>query len=163
MKVKHQKRRVEKFILKRTKAINKKVLISIFIIIIALTLIYKQIPKDLNIYFIDVGQGDSTLIVTPMNKTILIDGGGSRYRESFDVGENTLMPYLLDRGIVNIDYMMVSHFDSDHVQGLLTVMEKMKVSQVIICKQEKDSENYQTFKKIVNEKRIKVIVVKKRR
>ena len=42
-------------------------------------------------------------------------------------------------------------------------MEELKVNKVIICKQGKDSENYQTFKKIVMEKKIKVIVVKKRR
>lgn len=42
-------------------------------------------------------------------------------------------------------------------------MENLKVDKAIICKQGEDSENYQTFKKIVNEKKIKVIVVKKRR
>ena len=38
-------------------------------------IIISKIPHDLEIYFIDVGQGDSTLIVTPNDKTILIDGG----------------------------------------------------------------------------------------
>lgn len=42
-------------------------------------------------------------------------------------------------------------------------MENLKIDKVIICKQGKDSENYQTFKKIVNERKIKVIIVKKRR
>lgn len=42
-------------------------------------------------------------------------------------------------------------------------MEKLKVDKAIICKQGEDSENYQMLKKIVNEKKIKVIVVKKRR
>ena len=42
-------------------------------------------------------------------------------------------------------------------------MEELKVDKVIICKQGEDSENYQIFKRIVNEKKIKVIVVKKRR
>ena len=62
---------------------------------------------------IDVGQGDSTLIVTPNNKTILIDGGGS---PTYDIGENTLVPYLLDRKIKKLDYVMISHFDEDHVR-----------------------------------------------
>ena len=47
--------------------------------------------------------------------------------------------------------------------GLLTVMEELKVKNAVICKQGEDSENYETFKKIVNEKRINVIVAKKRR
>lgn len=74
------------------------------------------IPKDLKIYFVDVGQGDCTFIVTPKNKTILIDGGGSQAKE-FDVGEKTLIPYLLDRGYTTIDYVMISHFDQDHVRS----------------------------------------------
>ena len=73
------------------------------------------LPKDLRIYFVDVGQGDCTLIVTPKNKTILIDGGGN-LTDNFDVGEKTVIPYLLDRGFTNIDYVMISHFDQDHVR-----------------------------------------------
>ena len=48
----------------------------------------------------------------PNDKTILIDGGGS---QTYDVGKNTLIPYLLDRKIKKIDYVIVSHFDEDHV------------------------------------------------
>ena len=57
--------------------------------------------------------GDSTLIVTPKNRTILIDGGGSN---NYDIGKKVLMPYLLDRKIKRIDYIIVSHFDDDHVR-----------------------------------------------
>lgn len=67
---------------------------------------------------IDVGQGDCTLIKTIQNKTILIDGGGSEFG-NFDVGESILLPYLLDRNINKIDYLMVSHFDSDHVGRII--------------------------------------------
>ena len=85
-----------------------------FILIIAIGIGISQIPHDLKIYFIDVGQGDSTLIVTPKDKTILIDGGGS---SSYDVGKNTLVPYLLDRKIKKLDYIMISHFDQDHIRS----------------------------------------------
>ena len=103
-----------------------------------------------------MGQGDSTLIITPSNKKILIDGGGSEFSTSFDVGEQILVPYLLDRKINKIDYLVISHFDSDHVGGLFTVMQKLKVENVIIGKQFEDSVNYQEFIKIVNKKKIKV-------
>lgn len=92
---------------------NKKIIATILVCILIINLI-KIFPQELKIYFIDVGQGDSTLIVTPNGRTILIDGGGSRDRENFDVGESVLLPYLLNRGICKIDYMMISHFDSDH-------------------------------------------------
>ena len=91
----------------------KKIKILIIILVIIFYSINK-IPDNLKIYFIDVGQGDSTLIVTPNNKKILIDGGGS---SSYDVGKNTLLPYLLDRKIKKIDYILISHFDNDHVRA----------------------------------------------
>ena len=137
---------------------NKKKVISIFLIFSIFFSVIKIIPKDLRIYFIDVGQGDSCLIVIPNNKKILIDGGGS---ESYDVGKNTLIPYLLARRIKKIDYIIVSHFDTDHVGGLLTVMNELKVGQVVISKQGENSENFQRFKDIVKEKKIKVVVVNK--
>ena len=117
------------------------------------------LSRNLKIYFVDVGQGDCTFIVTPRNKTILIDGGGST-SSTFDVGENTLIPYILDRGYRKIDLVFISHFDYDHVGGILKVLEEFKVDRVCIPKQEENSENYQKFLKIVKEKNIQVIVVK---
>ena len=81
-------------------------------VVVIFIVILGNIPHDLQIFFIDVGQGDSTLIVTPNDKKILIDGGGS---STYDVGKNTLIPYLLDRKIKEIDYLIISHFDQDHV------------------------------------------------
>lgn len=69
--------------------------------------------SSLKIYMIDVGQGDSTLILTPKKKTILIDGGGL---ENYDIGKNVLIPYLLNKKIKTIDYIIISHFDTDHVR-----------------------------------------------
>ena len=138
---------------------NKNIIFIIILILILFIFIINIIPKDLKIYFIDVGQGDSCLIVTPRNKTILIDGGGS---ENYDVGKNTLIPYLLDRGIKKLDYILISHFDTDHIGGILEVMEELKVNTVIISKQGEDSENYKKFIEIVNKKKIKVLVVKKK-
>ena len=74
--------------------------------------LYHFINPKLQIYFVDVGQGDCSLIITNSNKTILIDGGGN---DGYDVGKNVLVPYLMDRKIMRIDYMIISHFDSDHV------------------------------------------------
>ena len=142
------------------KRINRK-LISIFIIIvIILNLILNFIPKTFTISFIDVGQGDSMLISTPKGKNILIDGGGSKDEENFNVGKQTLIPYLLNKGITKLDYILISHFDSDHVGGILSVLEELKAEKVIICEQE-ENENYKRFKEIVKNKKIKVYVVKK--
>ena len=110
-------RRFEKILLNKLK--NKKLqkkLIAVILIFVLVFQIINVIPSDLKIYFIDVGQGDSCLIVTPKHKTILIDGGGNLDNEVYDVGKSTVIPYLLDRGITKLDYIIISHFDSDHVR-----------------------------------------------
>ena len=63
---------------------KKLIKVIVILLIIILSQSVKLIPKDLKIHFIDVGQGDSCLIITPKNKTILIDGGGSR-ADNFNV------------------------------------------------------------------------------
>ena len=143
-----------KFKQNRDDVIKRIVIINI---VIFLCIIF--IPRDIQINFVDVGQGDSTFIITPKNKTILIDGGGSN-TGSFDVGENTLLPYVLDKGYNKIDFMIISHFDSDHVGGLLTILEEIKVEKILIAKQEEQSENYKRFLNIVKEKNIPVIIGK---
>ena len=137
---------------------KKKSIIKIFIIIL-LFFLFQFIPQNLEINFVDVGQGDCTFIVTPRNKTILIDGGGSSSNE-FDVGKSTLFPYILDKGYTKIDYIFISHFDQDHVGGILTILQKIKVKKVIISKQEENSENYQKFLEIIKEKGVSVAIVK---
>ncbi len=132
---------------------------SILLIIFSSVLIYYY-PKTLKIYFVDVGQGDCTLIKTPTNKHILIDGGGSEFG-NFDVGESTLLPYLLDRRITTIDYMLISHFDSDHIDGLFAVMENLKIKNIIISKQGEKSDNFIRFQELVKNKKVNVLVVKK--
>ena len=139
---------------------NKKRCISLAVLIIISFTIIRAIPNNLKIYFVDVGQGDSCLIITPENKKILLDGGGST-SENNDVGKNVLIPYLLNRGITKLDYIIVSHFDTDHVGGLLTVMEKLKVDKVIISKQGENSANLEKFKEIISKKNTNVKVVGK--
>lgn len=105
----------------KTKLNNKKYQ-KIIILILILTVCLTHIPKQLQVNFVDVGQGDCTLITTPKNKTILIDGGGSASDE-YDVGKSTLLPYILDRGYKKIDYMIISHFDNDHVGRFILYYE----------------------------------------
>ena len=93
---------------------RKKFIFIILIIFIFYNFSYQIFPQNLKIFFIDVGQGDSSLIITQQNKKILIDGGGSL--SNFDVGEQTLIPYLLSRRIKKLDLLIISHFDIDHIR-----------------------------------------------
>ena len=137
----------------------KKVILIIQILILIFPYFIKFPTSNVNIYFIDVGQGDSTLIETPSRKTVLIDGGGSEFG-TFDVGEKTLLPYLLDKNITKIDYIMFSHFDSDHCGGLLTILKKIKVKNIIISKQGELSSNFKQLLEIIKNKNINIIIAK---
>lgn len=116
--------------------------------------------NNLELNFIDVGQGDCTLIRVS-NKAILIDGGGSSYSDSYDVGEMTVVPYLLDRGIYKLDYVIVSHFDSDHCQGLSFVMENLTVENVIVSPLGQESNEYTEFINLAQKQKSNIIYVKK--
>ena len=136
---------------------TKRKIISIILCLCIICVFINIIPGNLEIYFIDVGQGDSTLIITPTDKKILIDGGGSEY-STYNIGENILLPYLLDRGVKSLDYVIISHFDSDHVGGILYVLEEISVKNVIIGKQYETSDNLEEFLEITSEKNINIYV-----
>lgn len=146
----------QKRIIKLINKTNVNKFISIIIIIVILFNVfsysYLLIPNNLRIYFIDVGQGDSCLIITPRNKKILIDGGEGE--------TDVLLSYLLDRRIKTIDYIMISHFDSDHCIGLIEVIQKLNVKNVLISKQAYFCDEYRNIAGIINSKKINVIHVK---
>ena len=148
------------FYIKNKTKKDKTKLLSIILIISIIFSLYQIIPQNLKIYFIDVGQGDSCLIITPLNKKILIDSGGSALNDDFDVGKETLVPYLLARGIKTIDYIMISHFDADHCNGFIAVLENLNVKKVVIGEQYKISNEYTNIMKIIKKKKIPVMVVK---
>lgn len=72
-----------------------------------------------------------------------------------------MLPYILNRGISKIDYMMISHFDADHCNGLIAILENIKVENLIISKQASICKEYENIMKIVKKKKIAVKVVEK--
>jgi competence protein ComEC len=94
-----------------------------------------QHPGTLEVTAIDVGQGDSLLVVLPRGETILIDGGGrlvyGRQRKSnLDIGEDVVSPYLWSRGIRHLDVMVATHAHQDHIGGLAALMMNFRPKQM---------------------------------
>lgn len=96
------------------------------------------------------------MIKSPMEKNIIIDGGNN---QDYDYGENVVVPYLLDRKITKIDFLMISHFDADHYGGLCAVVENLKVDTIIIGKQDAKYENCVEFINLAKSKNINIVVV----
>ena len=91
--------------------------------------IFGKFDKSLNIFFIDVGQGDSTLIITENNKNILIDSGGTEFGED-KIGKNTLLPYLYNRRIYKLDYVMIGEALDEIIDKLITEDQIQKLSEL---------------------------------
>lgn len=152
--------------LRKRLKVNKKLIIKTIAIALSITIISVATlnlleEKKLKLYFVDVGQGDCTYLKTPSEKNILIDGGGNRDKEKYDVGKKVLFPYLLDRRVKKLDYIIVSHFDADHAQGLEAVIQNIKVKNIIVCKQASNSALYQEIIKLCKKKNVNIITVKR--
>jgi len=80
------------------------------------------LSSPFKVYFFDVGQGDSTLILSPDGQTALIDGGDSG---------TGLVQYLQNLGVQRIDLMFATHPHADHIGGLVDVLNAMPVSKVV--------------------------------
>jgi competence protein ComEC len=93
-------------------------------------------PHDaLLVEAIDVGQGDSLLLITPEGKTLLVDGGGfgggpAPVAQNFDIGEEVVSPVLWSRGIRHLDVVALSHAHSDHMGGLPSVLRNFKPDEL---------------------------------
>jgi len=73
----------------------------------------------LEINMIDVGQGDSICVRTPQNTTYLFDGGSSDVK---NVGKYRIVPFLKASGVRTLDYIVVSHMDADHINGIIEML-----------------------------------------
>ncbi len=104
----------------------------------------------LSVHFINVGQGDCILIQTPQKEHILIDGGGTPFGD-FDVGQNTVIPYLRREGINRINLMILTHPDLDHLEGLLPVLKEMQVNLVIDSGLDYQHETYLEYRSLIME------------
>lgn len=108
---------------------------------------------DMEVHFIDVGQGDSILIQTPQNKNILIDGGPP------DAGER-IVSYLKKEGIKSIDLLVVTHPDVDHIGGLPHVMGQIPIKKIVDSGKLHTTRTYGKYVRQIRKQEIPVQIAK---
>jgi competence protein ComEC len=104
----------------------------------------------LRVDFLDVGQGDAALVTMPDGTTLLVDGGG---RPSFlgnaeatrRIGETVVSEYLWWRGLSEIDYVVATHADADHMDGLNDVLKNFRVRGVLVARNPTDDSEFKKF------------------
>ena len=96
--------------------------------------------RGIDVYFLDVGQGDAIFIDGFATKNILIDAG----RKGFgtQTGRYIISPFLLEKGIKKIDYILLSHQDADHVGGVKYLLQNFQVDSLLISYNDSKSTSY---------------------
>ncbi|MBW2645378.1 MAG: DNA internalization-related competence protein ComEC/Rec2 [Deltaproteobacteria bacterium] len=112
--------------------------------------------RDLRVTAIDVGQGNAALLELPKGTCILIDGGGF-FDNSFDVGRSVVAPFLWQKKIATIDYIVLSHPQADHLNGLLYIARNFNVREVWSNGEPGYTETYRTLLNILSEEDIPTV------
>ncbi|MCX5911620.1 MAG: ComEC/Rec2 family competence protein, partial [Deltaproteobacteria bacterium] len=105
------------------------VLIGIFIVVQVYDARSRGKTDRLEVAFLDVGQGDAAVVRFPGGKVMVIDAGGTP-DGSFDPGERIVAPYLWQRKIKRIDFLVNTHYHPDHLQGLFFLLDNFEVDRV---------------------------------
>lgn len=106
-------------------------------------------PDKMEVHFIDVGQGDSTLI-TCGEHSMLIDAGD-------DSKGTAIQNYLKKQGVEKLDYLVLTHPDSDHIGGAPVIITKFNIKKVFVSNYEKDNKTYQKLIQALDDKKLKYI------
>ncbi len=104
--------------------------------------------NELAVQFLDVGQGSAALIHRG-DSWMLMDGGDREY-------SSYVVSFLKKQGVERLDYVVVSHYDADHLNGIVGVLNAFACDQVLAPDYETDTKIYQSFLKVTEDKKIPV-------
>ena len=105
----------------------------------------------LNVYFFPAGKADAVLLYTD-ESAVLIDAGEAGYGDE-------ILSYMHEHGIDSLDYMIITHFDKDHVGGAAQILDNTEVGEVLISDYPKDSDEYAAFARSLEVSQITAEVV----
>lgn len=116
--------------------------------------------KNLEITAFDVGNADSFLIKTPDNKYLMIDTAKNGYNGGKSQARMLILKYLMDRGVKEVDTIIVTHFDNDHCGGAYDLIKDLKVKNLYLNDLEHDSKSAKYIYNIARKKGVNLIDAK---
>lgn len=127
------------------------VLISLFVTTIS--------PKNNNLeaIFFNVGNADAILVKTPDNKYTVIDTAHTPYQGGFSQAKAIIYEYLKDNGIKELEYLIITHYDTDHAGGACELIKLIKIKNIILNPENYDNELAQQIETAANSKGINII------
>lgn len=129
----------------------------------------------LHLDFLDVGQGDSALVTLPDGATLLVDGGGRPgpfrqdsgleddqekfERDTRSIGEAVVSEFLWHRGLDRVDYILATHADADHVDGLNDIARNFHVRAALVARTPKNDPEFARFSQTLAARRIPIQLI----
>jgi len=120
---------------------NNKKFFIVLLVILTINKLYYKLDNHYYVYFLDVGQGDSTIFISPHQKeVIMVDTGGkteykkdawAKSNKTYKISDTTIQ-FLKSIGINTIDYLILSHGDEDHAKEAPNIIKKLKVKNVVL-------------------------------
>ena len=103
-------------------------------VLVALVMLWPVPGGDLELHFIDVGQGDAILVTLPGGRNMLVDAGGwpGEMDTKEGAGDRVVVPYLRHLGINRLDVLLITHPHEDHAGGVRGVAERIPASMVVV-------------------------------
>lgn len=111
--------------------------------------------NNLEIIYFSVGNADATLIKAPNNEYFLIDTGKTSYLNGTTQAKNIIIKYLQDKGIKNINSLILTHYDSDHAGGTIDILGNLNVENVYVTNIAEDTQLTENITKFMQENDIK--------
>ena len=159
----------------RSVRIASVILLSLIAVIIFHPFSAPPLDGRLHVDFLDVGQGDAALIRLPNGETMLVDGGGRRnfnfvetraggetevYEpDTRTIGEAVVSQYLWEKGYSEIDYILATHSDADHIQGLSAVAENFRIRAALFGRTPVENAAFSELDSILTTREIKFLTV----
>jgi len=117
-------------------------------------IVRRHLNTDLRVTCIDVGQGSSSLLELPGGYTALIDGGGYSDNSAFDIGARVIAPFLWRKKIRTIDTLVLSHPNSDHLNGLIFIARHFNVKTIWSNNETRNTLGYRRLQNIISQKQV---------